>query len=1163
MLFALVNNIPMKDDNDSKTTEINETNNLFYKVAKNRVKEDKYNELKCYKLNSPTKELEFTFKCCNTDQAIIDEIKNNYKENLKIAICDPNFIEKKDQNDRNFKVNVVINRLLLWGFSDIKLLKRYILIEKDLPFEKIHQYFQSNISYSLDKIIHNIKNAHLPHNNCNSKNDTLLDIYCYSVGTTLYNEVYNEIEKKFNKNEDKKDQHDIAKYVTIKPQDKDKNITLYDPLKKNQEKPWIIFTAEPIEIFKSTTIAKKIDHQNQEFGFVSSAIPSLYDFTAIVINSPNPTINYLYEKLNDRLQDDALPYFYNTNFYRKFKKLEEGNSLDLIEWEIYKNQRIYAFDIKKEAYKWKSVFEFIVKTIKPSKDDNVEQEEMLEKNPQEATKLDPSKRENMYEKLKSELSKNESTIEAMSDKNVQEAAFLLLNTLSELYEKHQMEAKKSALGSIIARNMSHNLGSHVVNYIKHNCWVLGQVLDKNKDGNFSFDLKEIGQYTSNPSEVIIRWQDENGKYQNFLNSGLFNFFEYMNQRMEFIANVISSPPSTPITMNFNHDLVKKIIQKNNYIKDFIAKSELKQNKANLEIINENESSSPSVKDISIPDGWIGAQGFYTIIENFIRNSAKHSFRNQKDLKISIKIKDHPLTEYENDFYQVEVSDNLGNGDDVIKILKDKGVVLNVKKSNGFNENTINICPDFVSNEGEIIPSFWGIKEMFVGACYLQGIDINQFNNKKDDNILQYSVDNNGNLKCTFSLLKPKTLLIITNSENSNDTKLLNFKDRFKEKGVDCIYYDKYNDELDKGHLFIRHEFCLLYNGYNFNQEEKENLLCLNKCYQNEFDNFNKELDNYKIHWISRYENFLPYRIFCDCNHEKNNKLCQDCENHCWAKWNEQWYDEEKFEELYNNIYTAWLHKCYGEVPELLINDQRLYCKNSNIIVDETIFTSPPKQKTVLFWSHFNQKDLKQNIPESITLEDITGDNTSKALIEDYANNPILSKKFKIVEAAFPTVIIIDERIYNNCHDELYSFYWYFRDIYVYNYNADNGKFIYRVKSHSPDKLSEKETAQECRNKQWDFSFITETTNRELIDFIVIHRGIIEKILGSDNDVYVDEILYFLKKQAKYVIISSGRGKPEYIEQSWFARFVNVENLYSWFFDNKIKLVSSLMSLTNT
>jgi len=163
-------------------------------------------------------------------------------------------------------------------------------------------------------------------------------------------------------------------------------------------------------------------------------------------------------------------------------------------------------------------------------------------------------------------------------------------------------ALKSALSAIMSRNMSHNIGSHVLSYASTNL--------------------------NHPEDMRV-------------------LTEYLQERMDFIAQITSKIPEWSMPMRFEGQLMQNFY-KQRILLNYIAFSEgltafekddkdNVENKLKINISNFKEDKNKKIinneKDplIAIPGGITGTHAFYTIIENIIRNAAKHSY-NKKDNK---------------------------------------------------------------------------------------------------------------------------------------------------------------------------------------------------------------------------------------------------------------------------------------------------------------------------------------------------------------------------------------------------------------------------------------------------------------------------------------------------------------------------------------------------
>ena len=235
------------------------------------------------------------------------------------------------------------------------------------------------------------------------------------------------------------------------------------------------------------------------------------------------------------------------------------------------------------------------------------------------------------------------------------SANYILNLGFQLQEKARQEAVKSAKAAIMSRNMSHNLGSHVMAYLKNDLRsvpaifesdVLSKLYPESIQGLSQASLKEVEM------PFLI---------------GLGAFIGYLQERQDYIATIASSyiPSFSPVNFKdavydeLNPDLRFERHHLNdrenhnrpqNILLSYIAKSEklsrIKNESAvnhdillgfkpgaNKEIFGLTSASNRSDHDslgpmrqinFALPGGIVGRQALFSIIENIIRNAAKHN-----------------------------------------------------------------------------------------------------------------------------------------------------------------------------------------------------------------------------------------------------------------------------------------------------------------------------------------------------------------------------------------------------------------------------------------------------------------------------------------------------------------------------------------------------------
>lgn len=306
-------------------------------------------------------------------------------------------------------------------------------------------------------------------------------------------------------------------------------------------------------------------------------------------------------------------------------------------------------------------------------------------------------------------------------------------------EVSRRHAMRSAVAAIMGRNMSHNIGSHV----------LANIVQMEDD---SLDKKQAK-----------------------------NLFGFLQQRMDFIAQVSTTAPTWTLDMKLGNIIDK--FNEQGYLKKFIAKFRgLGSSEINVVLANRSRDEA---KEIAIPTATIGCHAIFSIMENIIRNAARHGMRNgQESLYLSIDVEDNHWR-----FYKLTIKDNCENGE--------KAGELNLKL-----EDTI------IDERGRLKTEAWGIKEKKVLACYLRLIAQEDVDEKyrlfltnpeiSDEPPIIKADSKNGNLTYELFLLKAKKVLVISSKQKRND--------EFKKAGIDFRNITEF-EKMDKEKII--HKFLVV------------------------------------------------------------------------------------------------------------------------------------------------------------------------------------------------------------------------------------------------------------------------------------------------------------------------------------------------------------------
>ncbi|MFN8428984.1 MAG: hypothetical protein U0V04_03310 [Spirosomataceae bacterium] len=449
----------------------------------------------------------------------------------------------------------------------------------------------------------------------------------------------------------------------------------------------------------------------------------------------------------------------------------------------------------------------------------------------------------------SELGKQLNLIE-YSINQYSERKFLpyLFDEQKAAQQKLKETVNSNSISAIMARNLSHNIGSHVIPYIEK----LQKRIEKELE-----EARKLFQDTSRDSsdweynyQAFIEKVKEQSEYTKY--STLFN--QYTQERDELIADV-SSPFGQNLYFDFKaNDIVTdfvrnafimdglidgpEVYEKNKRIdqKVFINNKTCGKEGGQVTLFGNIGSKNPT---ISIPGGQTGVQAFYVILENIVRNSKKHSIANtynengsktndidqitEHRFEFSLSIDEPNDDRFKKEYYKVTFADKLG-----IKNSRKR------KEKVGFTtqgKENLNFTPYEKMNyhlykeileEGTLRNEGWGILEMKIAAAYLIGFPLDRIDSLKDFDQTEIKVRENDeekvyppffkitededlNYSFEFYLLKPAFALIdnnfcrtanveldFGNIESGNRFGFNIFKDAVNEK-IDChrkLAYDQ-------------------------------------------------------------------------------------------------------------------------------------------------------------------------------------------------------------------------------------------------------------------------------------------------------------------------------------------------------------------------------------
>jgi len=397
--------------------------------------------------------------------------------------------------------------------------------------------------------------------------------------------------------------------------------------------------------------------------------------------------------------------------------------------------------------------------------------------------------------------------------------------------------------------------------MKDTSWEISQedlsnyYIDENLNGPQTFSDKELKKIVGNVQYLsmhpVNKWMDTQEK--------IAYFNSYTKSRMDFLADIATTTPTMESSKRFYGELIAGI-DRNRILLDNISGIDDFKYRIDLFDCRRNKDQAKRVKkrkkittleddfSVAVPNDIIGQHAFYIILENLIRNTAKHSGKEDNSL-VTFNIEVHEPDEQQckrcpklNSYYEIHIYDDFpfetlkvrltGPEADFFKKyhvhkLRRKLVTPDLmidKLEKIVHRQNVFINQDLLSiKENTLRQGAWGMVEMEAAAAYLRKIPVESIDEDryeididdlkgKDYGILDEDYRSANILKCfikvsndqsrtrhlayRFFMLKPKELLIVV------DDDVLSKLDK-REKTLD---YSKLSTNL------INHGIWLKYDG---------------------------------------------------------------------------------------------------------------------------------------------------------------------------------------------------------------------------------------------------------------------------------------------------------------------------------------------------------------
>lgn len=715
-------------------------------------------------------------------------------------------------------------------------------------------------------------------------------------------------------------------------------------------------------------------------------------------------------------------------------------------------------------------------------------------------------------------------------------------------DQQKKYATKSAISQAMARNLSHNIGSHVMNNL-----IDGSKFNEKR-------LKANGTYKG----LDLRKEEED------LNVQLAYFINYVKCRMDYMSEVTFGISNMQTTRKIyaevfrDLDKVRLLLNHISGITDFNYRLCFQYND---KVISEDNDIS-----VAFPSDVIGCHAFYNILENIIRNTAKHcqdkgeqtifSIKLQDKITIEeIKIKDNPRL-----YYCLEITDGIkikGSAENISNDeKKDYCYYLNKKETEidwedidkidwlVHNQN-IKLNQSVLGSNNQLRTNSLGLLEMEASSAFLRQIDIpeiesDDFQIYPDDLIFNEKSGKIHILKAfkatdeaqgyslgyRMFLSKPQEFLFVGNwnlydNEKEDET----IKSTLINHGIWFRTEVEFFNELEANTIF-NHQF-VLYDG-NFENKKLINL----------FDVKNNEND------ILTLKTSLPIRLINISSQKPeicNILKCYNIEvleKRIWEIWEEKINVKRNKIHIFNSYDSGKLKDDF----QIILFDH-LFDQSGNAHTEpwENNCKIKKKEKRKI-WMEALSSNGQNKLPNFVKLA--KNDVISLSYYIARINKDLLSKT-KIFESYFNKIIAIDERIQNFSSEK------YIGDVTHFEIFKQSNVFLpkkdKKYKYSKGHKTIKGKIDLDSKNYDDDLIELIELfIEKKLNDshFLLIHFGILERMYKDKGiDVITDRLIQWSKLVR--VVVTSGRGKQSLNLPSCVC-YVNLSSVSYAFIENRNK-----------
>lgn len=336
-----------------------------------------------------------------------------------------------------------------------------------------------------------------------------------------------------------------------------------------------------------------------------------------------------------------------------------------------------------------------------------------------------------------------------------------VHILTEIAQHHHTEVERqsraAAISQVLARTLSHNLGSHSLNRFSRPTELKKVVEDlyfecAKKPPKEWLPGRILGAPVQSMGPTISAQRDEWIAYYN----------NYLRERMDFLADITTAVPAFEAKTHLVGDLLTGYA--NNVL---LATTIAGDEKFDYQWVTDLGDAEDLL--VSIPADVLGRHAFYIILENIVRNSAKHGQHGFHTVDYTVKVE--PIETHPG-YLKVTILDN--HPSRTTDEARQRAA-----EANG------NINATVLGDDGRVRSNAWGMLEMKACAAYLRRVALEDLDeakyrarmlppgsnelpqlSKTDEPPLLEAVSEGNRLGYTFYLQRPKDVMVVGSDRES-------------------------------------------------------------------------------------------------------------------------------------------------------------------------------------------------------------------------------------------------------------------------------------------------------------------------------------------------------------------------------------------------------------